>query len=122
MTSRATRGMASLQDAIDKLSIREKLLLSQAIYECGSSKWDEVSKMIVSHPLTERPNTFFSPTNCHAMYNHLMRDLGYSSSNPPPGDTTLPKAAAHKQMAFHFYRQHVEDLKSLIAAEEARFK
>ena len=53
--------MASIQDAIEKLSIREKLLLSQAIYECGSSKWDEVSKLIVSHPLTERPNAFFSP-------------------------------------------------------------
>ncbi|KAB5595422.1 Histone acetyltransferase [Ceratobasidium theobromae] len=122
MTSRSTRGMASLQDAIDKLSIREKLLLSQAIYECGSSKWDEVSKLIVSHPLTERPNTFFSPINCHAMYNHLMRDVGYNPSNPPPGDTTVPKADAHKRMAFHFYQQHVQDLKALIAAEETRFK
>jgi hypothetical protein len=62
MASRATRGMASLQDAIEKLSIREKLLLSQAIYEFGSSRWDDVSKLVVSHPLTERPSTFFSPT------------------------------------------------------------
>ncbi|KAH7343739.1 hypothetical protein B0J17DRAFT_643746 [Rhizoctonia solani] len=122
MASRSTRGMASLQDAIEKLSIREKLLLSQAIYECGSSKWDEVSKLIVSHPLTERPNTFFSPNNCLAMYNHLMRDVGYGPSNPPPGDTTAPKASAHKQMALHYYKHHLQDLKSLIAAEEVRFK
>ncbi|KAG8687830.1 hypothetical protein FRC11_006522, partial [Ceratobasidium sp. 423] len=119
-SSRATRGMASLQDAIEKLSIREKLLLSQAIYECGSSKWDEVSKLIISHPLTERPNTFFSPSNCHAMYNHLMRDV-YGPSNPP-GDPTAPKADVHKQMAFHYYKQHLQDLKNLIAAEETRFK
>ncbi|EUC57824.1 bromodomain domain protein [Rhizoctonia solani AG-3 Rhs1AP] len=122
MASRSTRGMASIQDAIEKLSIREKLLLSQAIYEYGSSKWDEVSKLIVSHPLTERPNTFFSPNNCLAMYNHLMRDVGYGPSNPPPGDTTAPKADAHKQMAFHYYKHHIQDLKGLIAAEESRFK
>ncbi|KAG8716601.1 hypothetical protein FRC08_009187 [Ceratobasidium sp. 394] len=114
--------MASLQDAIEKLSIREKLLLSQAIYECGSAKWDEVSRMVVSHPLTERPNTFFSPTNCNAMYTHLMRDVGYNATNPAVGDTTAPRAAAHKKMAWHFYQQHVQDLKTAIAAEEARFK
>ncbi|KAF8759561.1 bromo domain [Rhizoctonia solani] len=97
--------MASLQDAIEKLSVREKLLLSQAIYEYGSSKWDEVSKLVVAHPLTERPNTFFS-----------------QMSNPPPGDTTVPKAPVHKQMALHYYKHHLLDLKNLIAAEEARFK
>ncbi|CAE6397988.1 unnamed protein product [Rhizoctonia solani] len=122
MASRSTRGMASLQDAIEKLSIREKLLLSQAIYECGSSKWDDVSKLVVAHPLTERPNTFFSPNNCLAMYNHLMREVGYGPSNPPPGDTTVSKAPAHKQMALHYYKHHLRDLKNLIAAEEARFK
>ncbi|CAE7146393.1 unnamed protein product [Rhizoctonia solani] len=122
MASRSTRGMASLQDAIEKMSIREKLLLSQAIYEYGSSKWDEVSKLVVSHPLTERPNTFFSPNNCLAMYNHLMRDVGYGPSNPPPGDTTVPKADAHKQMALYYYKHHLQDLKGLIAAEESRFK
>ncbi|QRW16083.1 bromodomain associated protein [Rhizoctonia solani] len=122
MASRSTRGMASLQDAIEKLSVREKLLLSQAIYEYGSSKWDEVSKLVVAHPLTERPNTFFSPNNCLAMYNHLMRDVGYGPSNPPPGDTTVPKAPVHKQMALHYYKHHLLDLKNLIAAEEARFK
>ncbi|KAG9126490.1 hypothetical protein FRC07_003236 [Ceratobasidium sp. 392] len=122
MASRATRGMASLQDAIEKLSLREKLLLSQAIFECGSARWDEVSKLVVSHPLTERPATFFSPTNCNAMYTHLMRDVGYNASNPPVGDTTAPRAAAHKKMAWHFYQQHVQDLKAAIAAEEARFK
>lgn len=122
MASRATRGMASLQDAIDKLSIREKLLLSQAIYECGSAKWDEVSRIVSSHPLTERPNTFFSPTNCSAMYTHLMRDTGLNATNPSDGDTTAPKAAIHRKLAGHFYTQHVQDLVAAIAAEEARFK
>ncbi|KAF8607911.1 hypothetical protein BDV93DRAFT_552721 [Ceratobasidium sp. AG-I] len=121
MASRSTRGMASLQDAIEKLSLREKLLLSQAIYECGSTKWDEVSKMVTTHPLTERPQTF-SPSNCNAMYNHLMRDVGYTASNPPPGDTTAARADAHKQMAFHYYQQHVQALRDLIVAEENRFK
>ncbi|KAJ1308705.1 hypothetical protein OPQ81_004396 [Rhizoctonia solani] len=40
----------------------------------------------------------------------------------PPGDTTVPKADAHKQMAFHYYKHHMQDLQNLIAAEEARFK
>ncbi|CAE6412832.1 unnamed protein product [Rhizoctonia solani] len=44
------------------------------------------------------------------------------TSNPPPGDTTVPKAPAHKQMALHYYKHHLRDLKNLVAAEEARFK
>ncbi|KAG8747390.1 hypothetical protein FRC10_001061 [Ceratobasidium sp. 414] len=131
MASRATRGMASLQDAIEKLSVREKLLLSQAIYECGSAKWDEVSKMVVSHPLTERPNTFFSPTvrGCFQPWSLAKKfsSVGQPMHDSNPfvlvGQTSRSGILRHlEKMAWHFYQQHVQDLKTAIAAEEARFK
>jgi hypothetical protein len=78
-----------------ELSNSERLLIAQAVYELGSSAWPKVSKLIVNHPLTSRPKSFFTaqvtPTyyisakhwythvrmqSCNEIYVNLMDDAG----------------------------------------------
>ncbi|QRV87412.1 bromodomain associated protein [Ceratobasidium sp. AG-Ba] len=100
MASRATRGMASLQDAIEKLSIREKLLLSQAIYDCGSAKWDEVSKIDLVNAIAAEEARFKTLTteieeiNAGKWDDKILAELNPSNSNEGfarPSASPLPR-------------------------------
>ena len=76
MTGRTTRSAISSQDALEQLSPRERLLFAQVIYELGSERWAEVSKLLAQHPLIDRPKGFFGPQSCQGIYLTMMKEVG----------------------------------------------
>ena len=51
----------SASPSVDTLSTLERLILAQAVYEFGSSKWDKVATILSTHPLLHRPKNFYTP-------------------------------------------------------------
>ena len=51
----------SAPPSVDTLSTLERLILAQAVYEFGSSKWDKVATILSTHPLLHRPKNFYTP-------------------------------------------------------------
>lgn len=94
----------------------EALLLAQAVWELGTDAWPAVAKLLAKHPLLKKPKALFSPGACHAMYTNLMADAQLVSQSD---DARAPE---NLQLAQIFYQRRLEELRSLIAAEEAKFK
>lgn len=101
---------------MSELSNVEALLLAQAVWELGSNAWPAVAKLLSKHPLIKRPKPFFAPNACQAMYSHLMLDAQLQSLS----DTA--RAPENLQLAQIFYQKRLEELRSLITAEESKFK
>ena len=57
-------------------TIRERLLLVQAVYEYGADEWDGISQLMSHHPLVTRPDGSFSPEICQSVYTESMRGTG----------------------------------------------
>ncbi|KAL4075827.1 hypothetical protein J3A83DRAFT_4223148 [Scleroderma citrinum] len=100
------------------LSTVERLILAQAVYEFGADAWPTVSKVVSKHPALARPNQFFSPQSCQAIYTRLLHDasLEWSDANK------MPHAPLNLKLAQRHYLTRLLELRDLIAAEEAKFK
>jgi hypothetical protein len=80
-TMQAIIGRSPSKPATPKLDYtsNERLLLSQAVYECGNQDWDGVHAMLRDHPLL-RPRTSLDSANaCQTAYIHLMSLLGHDA-------------------------------------------
>ena len=58
------------------LDSREKLLLTQAVYEYGNNAWEQISQLLVNHPLlsTKNQGHKFNPPNCKEYYDALAQN------------------------------------------------
>jgi bromodomain-containing protein 8 len=101
---------------MSELSNVEALLLAQAVWELGSNAWPAVTKLLSKHPLIKRPKAFFAPNTCQVMYSHLMQDAQLQTFSD------AARAPENLQLAQIFYQRRLEELRSLIAAEESKFK
>ncbi|KAK2466243.1 hypothetical protein APHAL10511_001885 [Amanita phalloides] len=101
---------------MSELTNVEALLLSQAVWESGTDAWHAVAQLLANHSLLSRPPDFFAPAACHAMYTRLLADASLISSSH------AAHAPENLRLAQIFYKRRLEELRSLIAAEESKFK
>ncbi|RPD67164.1 hypothetical protein L226DRAFT_529551 [Lentinus tigrinus ALCF2SS1-7] len=96
----------------------ERLIFAQAVHEFGSNAWQEVAKLLSTHPLISQPKGTFTPQSCSTLYKHLMEEAGLEWSE----EDTAPRSERHLRLAQKYYVARVTELRELIAAEEAKFK
>ncbi|KAI0723304.1 hypothetical protein C8Q76DRAFT_722382 [Earliella scabrosa] len=96
----------------------ERLIFAQAVHEFGSNAWQEVSKLLSKHPSISQPKGTFTPQSCFALYKYLMEDAGLEWSETE----TAPRLERHLRLAQKYYVTRVNELRELIAVEEAKFK
>ncbi|KAG8936747.1 hypothetical protein FRC02_012029 [Tulasnella sp. 418] len=121
MATRTTRTGISINDVLATLSNREKLLFAQVLYELGANDWTEVSKLLIQHPLIDRPKGFFSPQLCYKIYVGLMKENGQDFSDGISDDAKRPKAKINLSLAQKCYKDRVTELKAEITAQEEKF-
>ncbi|WWC91598.1 uncharacterized protein L201_006544 [Kwoniella dendrophila CBS 6074] len=115
-----TKTQTTHHSQADKLTIQEKLLLSQAIYKLGAISWPAISKLLTSHPCCiNRPSELFSPESCESIYMELMAGL---EINIPAPDAMKPQAKTHLRLAQTYYLKRMEELKNTIENYENKFK
>ncbi|KAG8966097.1 hypothetical protein FRC03_012509 [Tulasnella sp. 419] len=122
MATRTTRTGISINDVLATLSNREKLLFAQVLYELGANDWTEVSKLLIQHPLIDRPKGFFSPQLCYKIYVGLMKENGQDFSDGILDDAKRPKAKINLSLAQKCYKDRVTELKAEITAQEEKFR
>jgi hypothetical protein len=68
----------SLTAPTSTLTLREKLLFSQAVHKAGAgeSRWTEVGKLLQDCPVIERPEGYWSEVACAGVYEALMQETG----------------------------------------------
>ncbi|KAF8621615.1 hypothetical protein AX15_007635 [Amanita polypyramis BW_CC] len=101
------------------LSNVEALLLAQAVWELGADAWHAVAKLLSRHPLVSRPKSFFTPAACLAMYTKLMSDAHLPCNTDSSNAVHSPE---NLKLAQKLYQTRLEELRSLIVAEETKFK
>lgn len=107
---------------MDKLSCRDKLLFSQAVYELGADAWPAVSKLLLQHPLITLPRPMLAPQSCSDIYMELVADLPPAVEGRDDDDAAKkPHARLHLRLAQKHYKARVEELRENITAEEAEF-
>lgn len=57
---RVTRSVAAVADEISSLSVRERLIFAQAVFEYGTGQWENVASVLSKHPYISRPKKFFT--------------------------------------------------------------
>ena len=69
----------SLTAPTSTLTIREKLLFSQAVHKVGAgdSKWDQVGALLRECPVVNRPEDYWSDVACQKIYDALMQETGF---------------------------------------------
>ncbi|KAF9009028.1 hypothetical protein BDQ17DRAFT_1406956 [Cyathus striatus] len=102
------------------LSNLESLILAQAVYEVGASPatWPHIASLLSKHPLLDRPKSFFTPQSCHLMYDDLLKSAGLHFTDK----NASPHAPVNTQLAQKYYTLRFNELRELIAGEEAKFK
>ncbi|KAJ7368344.1 hypothetical protein DFH08DRAFT_676568 [Mycena albidolilacea] len=115
--SRSRRSKSQVSAAAEGVSVLDKLVLAQAVWEVGTSSWLKISRILGKHPLLTHPKTFFTAQSCHAMYNFMMKESGFDLLFP--NVTTAP---THFKLAEKYYAERVEELRTLISVEEQQFK
>ena len=65
-STRATRGSASFADELASMTIRDRLVFAQAVYEFGAGPvgWPQISKLLSQHPLLTHVKHIFSTQVC----------------------------------------------------------
>ncbi|KAF8195851.1 hypothetical protein K438DRAFT_2017099 [Mycena galopus ATCC 62051] len=116
--SRSRRSKSQVSAAAEGVSVLDKLVLAQAVWEVGTSSWLKISRILGKHALLTHPKTFFTAQSCHAMYNHMMKESGFELSEAKD----IAHAPIHFKLAEKYYAERVEELRSLISAEEQQFK
>ncbi|KAJ7638851.1 hypothetical protein FB45DRAFT_904056 [Roridomyces roridus] len=116
--SRSRRSKSQVSAAAEGISVLDKLILAQSVWEAGPASWLKISRMMGKHPLLTHPKTFFTAQSCHAMYNHMMKESGFELSDA----NNAVHAPTHYKLAERYFAQRVEELRTLISAEEDQFK
>lgn len=67
-----------LGDPSAPLTIREKLLFSQAVHQSGAgpSRWPAVRQLLEECPVVKREEGYFDDETCSGIYEGLMRESG----------------------------------------------
>ncbi|KAJ7507854.1 hypothetical protein B0H11DRAFT_1705305 [Mycena galericulata] len=118
--SRSRRSKSQASAVAEGVSILDKLILAQSVWEVGPSSWLKISRMLGKHPLLNHPKTFFTAQSCHAMYNHMMKES--ESSTCIPDSFSHRTAPTHLKLAEKYFVERLEELRTLIGAEEQQFK
>ncbi|KAJ7228609.1 hypothetical protein GGX14DRAFT_345637 [Mycena pura] len=118
--SRSRRSKSQANAVAEGLSVLDKLILSQAVWEVGPSSWLKISRILGKHSLLSHPKTFFTAQSCHAMYNYMMKEAGFELFVPYLNRCVL--APVHLKLAEKYHTERVEELRTLIQAEEQQFK
>ncbi|KLO15689.1 Bromodomain-domain-containing protein [Schizopora paradoxa] len=116
--TRFTRGSAAVVEGAESLSVRERLIFAQAVYEFGAKEWPKVVDILASHPFISRPKNFFNLQSCPVIYTHLLSEAELEWSEA----AEARKALLNRKLAEKFYRVHMLDLRERINLEESRFK
>ncbi|KAJ7904556.1 bromodomain-containing protein [Mycena olivaceomarginata] len=116
--SRSRRSKSQVSAAAEGVSVLDKLVLAQAVWEVGTSSWLKISRILGKHPLLTHPKTFFTAQSCHAMYNFMMKESGFDLSDA----NNVAHAPIHFKLAEKYYAERVEELRTLISVEEQQFK
>ncbi|KAJ6515855.1 hypothetical protein C8R45DRAFT_1067331 [Mycena sanguinolenta] len=116
--SRSRRSKSQVSAAAEGVSVLDKLVLAQAVWEVGTSSWLKISRILGKHALLTHPKTFFTAQSCHAMYNHMMKESGFELSDT----NNIAHAPVHFKLAEKYYAERVEELRTLISVEEQQFK
>ncbi|KAJ6539385.1 hypothetical protein B0H19DRAFT_1240137 [Mycena capillaripes] len=116
--SRARRSKSQASAAAEGLAVLDKLVLAQAVYDVGPSSWLKISRILGKHPMLSHPKTFFTAQSCHAMYDHLMKEAGLELGD---ANNTV-NAPTHLKLAEKYFAERIEELRTLIRAEEEQFK
>ncbi|EEB89463.1 hypothetical protein MPER_12433 [Moniliophthora perniciosa FA553] len=120
---------------VSVLSILDKLLLSQAVYELGANAWPSVAKLLSKHPLLNHRKSFFTPQSCQAFYKTLRSEAALEiteADNAIRGKfcATAPFSVINffyiapqnlRLAQIHFHARLLE-LKAHIGEEEEKFK
>ena len=77
-SARVSTSTPSLPISTEEMTLRERLILAQAVYEYGAKQttWPEIAKLLSKHPLISRPKNFFTAQSCVMMYERLMNEAG----------------------------------------------
>jgi hypothetical protein len=69
----------SLTAPTSTLTIREKLLFSQAVHKVGAgeSRWTQVGDLLSECPVVDRPEGYWSDVACRGIYDALMEETGF---------------------------------------------
>ncbi|KAK4689878.1 bromodomain-containing protein 8, partial [Tremellales sp. Uapishka_1] len=110
--------MVTATPLVDRMTVQEKLLLSQAVYKFGAVNWPVVSKVLLEHPCCAGRNELFQPQACENAYVALMTLIGI---NVPAQDAMKPQAKVHLRLAQTFYFARMQELKDSITTYEQRF-
>ncbi|SCZ88344.1 BZ3500_MvSof-1268-A1-R1_Chr10-2g02926 [Microbotryum saponariae] len=106
------------EQALRGLSITEKTLVVQAVYETGTAEFKAASKLLQGHPLlVHRPKHFFSPEKMATVHAALSKQLGLSPEQPQP-----QHSAQLLQVARKWYLERVYELRGVMQQHVDRFK
>ncbi|SCV73737.1 BQ2448_6167 [Microbotryum intermedium] len=106
------------EQAIQSLSITEKTLVVQAVYETGTAEFKAASKLLQGHPLlAHRSKHFFSADKMATFHAALSKQLGLSPDQPQP-----QHSAQLLQVARKWYLERVYELRGVMQQHVDQFK
>ncbi|KAG9019532.1 hypothetical protein FRB90_000841 [Tulasnella sp. 427] len=111
MATRSSRSGPSTDDLLAQLSLRDRLLFAQVVYELGCSDWNAVADLLAKHPLMKRPKGFFTAQTCHSIYVTLMNDIDIDFATK-----------INLRLAQKYYKDRVTELKAQLLDNEEKFK
>ncbi|KAG8949303.1 hypothetical protein FRC04_008905 [Tulasnella sp. 424] len=122
MATRSARSAPSIDDIVAQLSLRDRLLFAQVIYELGCSDWSAVAGLLAKHPLIQRPKGFFNAQACNSIYVALMNEIDIDFASGISLEAKTPKAKINLKLAQKYYKERVAELKDQILQNEEKFK
>ncbi|KAG9046362.1 hypothetical protein FS837_004586 [Tulasnella sp. UAMH 9824] len=122
MATRFARSAPSVDDILAQLSLRDRLLFAQVVYELGCSDWGAIAGLLAKHPLIQRPKGFFTAQTCNSIYVALMSDINVDFDSGISLEARTPKAKINLKLAQKYYKERVAELKDQILQNEEKFK
>ncbi|KAE9410562.1 hypothetical protein BT96DRAFT_1012080 [Gymnopus androsaceus JB14] len=117
MGGRATRRTQPEPD-FSSLTNLDCLVLSQTVYQLGTSSWTKISSLLSKHPLLSHPKSFFTAQSCQAMYKHLRKEASLEITEAD----AEKHAPLNLELAQTHYQARILELQDLIRVEEQNFK
>ncbi|KAH8090668.1 hypothetical protein HD553DRAFT_11979 [Filobasidium floriforme] len=113
----------SLTAPTSTLTIREKLLFSQAVHKVGAgeSRWTQVGDLLRACPVVDRPEDYWSDVACRGIYDALMEETGFDKLLVP-AQQSQPHAEAHLYLAQHYYELRMQEIRAEIEDKEEKFR
>ncbi|GAA94329.1 uncharacterized protein L969DRAFT_96532 [Mixia osmundae IAM 14324] len=97
-----------------KMSNRDRLLLSQAVYQEGEQAWAKVAALMSQYA----PANGYTPDSCQSAYAALTAELDNGVPRAAPPRAVTPQSRAQLKLARTYYQARIDDLKTSIRAEE----